>query len=115
MAAAAAFDDPRFPPLRADELPATQIEISRLSSLCRAVPEEVVPGRHGACIARGERRGVLLPQVATAYGWDRETFLSQCCLKAGLPPDAWRDPATELLIFEAEVFGEEEGTGTDTS
>ncbi len=113
MAAAAAFDDPRFPPLQAEELAHTQIEISRLSPLRRGLPEDVVPGRHGVCIARGDRRGVLLPQVATTYGWDRETFLSQCCLKAGLPLDAWRDPDTALLLFEAEVFAEEPGSEVD--
>jgi len=63
-------------------------------------------GRDGLIVSRPPRAGLLLPQVATEYGWDRETFLRQTCLKAGLPPDAWRQPGTKVEKFSAEVFGE---------
>jgi AmmeMemoRadiSam system protein A len=106
MALSAAFDDPRFPPLTKSELPSAQIEISRLSPLVPASPEEICPGRHGVCMTQGDHRGVFLPQVALEYHWDRETLLRELCRKAFLPPDAWRRPGTTLTLFEAEVFGE---------
>ena len=105
-AVAAAFDDPRFPPLTADELERSHIEISVLTPLCRSSAEEVVVGRHGILIERGAARGLLLPQVATEYGWDRETFLDHTCRKAGLEPGSWRRPETTISTFSAEVFGE---------
>ena len=105
-AAAAAFDDPRFPPLTADELEHAHIEISVLTPLCRSSAEEVVVGRHGVLIERGAARGLLLPQVATEYGWDRETFLDHTCRKAGLEPGSWRRPETTISTFSAEVFAE---------
>ncbi len=108
MALAAAFDDPRFPPLTEEKLADLDIEISLLSSLVQVSPDEVLPGKHGLCLIRGSYRGVLLPQVATMYGWDRETFLNQTCIKAGLPEDAWHDPETTILVFTAEVFAEGE-------
>jgi AmmeMemoRadiSam system protein A len=107
MALSAAFDDPRFPPLTKSELPGVHIEISRLSPLVPGLPEEVCPGRHGVCVTQGDHRGVFLPQVALEYHWDRETLLRELCRKALLPPDAWRQPGATLMIFEAEVFGEE--------
>jgi hypothetical protein len=64
-------------------------------------------GKHGVVVIQGSRRGLLLPQVPAQWGWDRETFLSQTCMKAGLAPDAWREGAAELQAFTAEVFGEE--------
>jgi uncharacterized protein len=106
MAVAAACDDPRFPPLSLAELAAVVIEISRLGPLIPALPGQVCPGRHGVCLHTGERRGVFLPQVALQYHWDRETLLRELCLKALLPPDAWLEPDTTLMVFEAEVFGE---------
>jgi uncharacterized protein (TIGR00296 family) len=69
------------------------------------VPADVIVGRHGVIVEDGGRRGLLLPQVATAYRWDAATFVSQTCVKAGLPADAWRRGA-RVLVFEAEVFGE---------
>jgi AmmeMemoRadiSam system protein A len=107
MAVAAAFEDGRFPPLRAPELPGVRLEISVLSPLEPIRPEDVVVGRHGLLIGRGGRRGVLLPQVPVAHGWDRETFLGHLCAKAGLPAEAWRDPAVELAGFTARFFAEE--------
>lgn len=105
-ARAAAFDDPRFEPVSAEEAPFLTIEISVLSVPRSIRPDEVVIGKHGLIVNQGARRGLLLPQVPVEWDWDRETFLSQTCLKAGLSPDAWRHGA-ELQGFTAEVFGEE--------
>jgi AmmeMemoRadiSam system protein A len=105
MGRAAAAEDPRFPRVTPEEVPELGVEISVLSPLRPvADPAEVEVGRHGVCVVEGARRGVLLPQVAVEWGWDRETFLDQTCRKAGLPPDAWRHGA-QILVFEAEVFG----------
>lgn len=105
-ARAAAFDDPRFEAMTQDEAPELKIEISVLSTLKRITPAEVVVGKHGLVVMQGSRRGLLLPQVPVEWGWDRETFLSQTCMKAGLAPDAWLRGA-ELQAFTAEVFGED--------
>lgn len=102
---AAATEDPRFPKVAAEEVPHLRIEISVLSPLSAIRPEEVVPGVHGLMVRKGDHRGLLLPQVAPEQGWDRETFLSQVCVKAGLPPDGWKEEA-DLYAFTAEVFGE---------
>lgn len=106
MVIAAATTDPRFPSVTADELPELDLEISVLSPLREISAEEVEVGTHGIYITRGFRRGVLLPQVATDHGWDRETFLNHTCIKAGLPTSAWREPDTIIEAFSAEVFGE---------
>jgi len=106
MARSAATGDPRFPPVRPEEVAGLDIEVSVLTPMHRVQdPEEIEVGRHGLCIVQGYRRGVLLPQVAEEYGWGREEFLEHTCLKAGLPPEAWRE-GTEIYVFEAEVFGE---------
>jgi AmmeMemoRadiSam system protein A len=105
-AVAAAFSDPRFPPLTREELDETRIEISVLSPLRHVSPEHVVVGRDGVLVVRGASRGLLLPQVATEYGWDRETLLDHTCRKAGLDPGAWKHPDTKISTFTAEVFGE---------
>lgn len=103
----AAFRDPRFYPLGKDELGHVHIEISVMSpiELVRVI-EEIEVGRDGLIISIGARAGLLLPQVATEYGWDREMFLSQTCRKAGLPTDAWRSVGCRIEKFSAEVFGE---------
>jgi len=107
MAEAAAFQDARFPPVTVDELEELDIEISVLSPLRKvADAEEIEVGKHGILIKKGYHQGLLLPQVAVEYGWDRTTFLRQTCRKAGLPPEAWKDPDAEIRIFSAEVFGE---------
>ncbi|MEW5895021.1 MAG: AmmeMemoRadiSam system protein B [Candidatus Omnitrophota bacterium] len=108
MAVSASANDPRFNPVLPDELKDIDIEVSVLSTPYRAKsPDEIQMGVHGVIVRRGWHQGVFLPQVATETGWDRETFLSQLCAhKAGLPPDAWRDPGTELNIFTATVFSE---------
>lgn len=106
-AVAAATEDPRFPPVSPAELPSLRVEISVLTPMFPIRPEEVEVGRHGLLVAQGRMRGLLLPQVPVEWGWDRETFLDQTCVKAGLPPSAWRHGAT-LRAFTAEVFGEQE-------
>jgi AmmeMemoRadiSam system protein A len=105
----AAFRDPRFHPLRKDELTNVLIEISVMSPIEPiASVEEIVVGRDGLIIRRGAHAGLLLPQVATEYGWDRETFLRHTCIKAGLPPETWRSKECRIERFSAEVFGEQE-------
>jgi uncharacterized protein (TIGR00296 family) len=90
----------------AEEAPELKVEISVLSLLQPIRPQEVQVGIHGLVVTYRGRRGLLLPQVPVEWGWDRETFLAQTCLKAGLPPDAWLQGA-ELQAFTAEVFGED--------
>ncbi len=108
-AVAAATQDPRFPPVRLAEMAEITIEISLLSPLERVRDvNDIVVGKHGLLIRRGYYQGLLLPQVAPEQGWNREQFLEGVCYKAGLPSDAWKDPATELYSFTAEVFSEGE-------
>jgi len=109
MAQAAAFEDPRFPPLRGEETPDIDLEISVLTPM-RPIQnvEEIEVGKHGIYIVQGGYRGVLLPQVATENGWDRKTFLEQTCRKAGLNSDCWQEKDTRIFIFSAEIFGEKE-------
>jgi uncharacterized protein len=108
-AISAAFRDPRFHPVGADELDSLSIEISVLGPI---VPvhsiEEIEVGRDGLIISRGHSAGLLLPQVATEYGWDRDTFLDQTCVKAGLPRGAWRSPGCTIQRFSAEIFNEQD-------
>jgi uncharacterized protein len=107
-AADAASEDPRFAPVDPSELPDVSIEVSVLGPLERidpADPDVIEIGRHGLVVEQGRRRGLLLPQVATEWGWTREQFLRQTCVKAGLPPDAWMHGAA-VYRFGAEVFGE---------
>lgn len=108
VARSSAFEDPRFPPLSPFEWPDVSIEISVLSPF-EAVEDLscIQPGIHGIMIRRGPRSGLLLPQVATEQGWDREAFLTHTCLKAGLPRDAWKSDDTRVEIFTAIVFGEQ--------
>ena len=109
MALAAATGDSRFPPMEAEAMDFVDIEISVLSPRRRIEsPAQVEVGVHGIFITRDYYSGVLLPQVATEYGWNREEFLAQTCLKAGLPPEAWKDPKTSIEVFSAQIFGEKE-------
>ena len=104
MAAAAATRDPRFYPMKPSDLQDFQLEISVLSPLQKiSSPETIKVGQHGIYIEKNFSRGVLLPQVAVEQGWDRETFLRQTCLKAGLHEDAWMEGA-DISVFTAEVF-----------
>ena len=105
MAEAAAFRDPRFSPIKEKELPELEIEISVLTPLKKiADVNEIQVGKHGIYIKRGWFSGLLLPQVATEYGWDRQTFLEHTCQKAGLPSNAWKEKDTEIYIFSADIF-----------
>lgn len=107
-ATSACSQDPRFPPVAADELPDIDVELSLLGPLeSIGGPDDIEIGRHGLLVARDSRRGLLLPQVATEWKWDAMTFLAQTCRKAGLPIDAWKRGA-EIWRFEAEIFGEQE-------
>ena len=102
------LNDPRFPPVFKDELKHLKLEISVLT-----LPEKITDvkkievGKHGLIIKRGYSQGLLLPQVAAEYHWDRTTFLEQTCRKAGLNENVWKEPGTEIYIFSAEVFGED--------
>ena len=108
-AVSSAFDDPRFPPLSPEEWPQVRIEISVLSPFeCITELPRITVGVHGIMVRSGHRSGLLLPQVATEQGWDRETFLSHCCRKAGLPADAWRSPDTRIEIFSATIIHEKQ-------
>ncbi len=109
MAKAAALDDWRFSPVRAEEVPRLEIEISVLSPITEVTdPTTIVVGKHGLIVTRGMNRGLLLPQVAIEWKWDRETFLAQTCVKAGLPKDAWKQRETKIECFTADVFSERE-------
>jgi len=109
VAVLAATEDPRFFPLKEDELPNVLIEVSILS-----VPEElknyndIIIGKHGLILDEPEGRGLLLPQVATEHNMDRDEFLTAVCQKAGLPSNAWKKKQLNLFSFTAEVFGEKE-------
>jgi hypothetical protein len=105
MAEAAAFRDPRFSPVKEKELPELDIEISVLTPLRRIKDvNEIQVGTHGIYIKKGWSSGLLLPQVATEYGWDRQTFLEHTCQKAGLPSTAWKEKDAEIYIFSADIF-----------
>lgn len=105
VASAAAFEDTRFYPVTLDEARNLQIELSILSPPRLIAPEQIEVGRHGLLISLAGYRGLLLPQVAPEYHWDRITFLEQTCRKAGLPADAWQRGAS-IEAFTAEIFGE---------
>ena len=110
-AVSAATGDPRFEAVSPAELARCVIEISVLGPITEVHdPGEIVVGRDGLIAEQGWRRGLLLPQVAVEYGWDRETFLARTCAKAGLPPDAWRRGAN-ISRFEAEVFDDADAGG----
>lgn len=105
-AISAALQDPRFQPVGNEELASLQIEISVLSELLPASPNEIQVGLHGILVVCDANRGLLLPQVAVERKWSAERFLEEGCRKAGLPLHAWRDPRTKLCAFKADVFSE---------
>jgi AmmeMemoRadiSam system protein A len=107
-AVSAARADPRFAPVRAEELDLLAIEVSILTPFERIdVIEQIEIGRHGLLVERGWQRGLLLPQVAPEWGWSPVQFVAHTCRKAGLPTNAWPSGGAVLYRFEAEVFGEE--------
>ena len=117
-AVASAVEDPRFPPVRLPEMDEIVVEVSILTRPepvrvedPRDYPRAIKVGRDGLIVEKGIFRGLLLPQVPIEWGWDEETFLSQCCMKAGLYPDAWLDKDTRIYRFQAVVFEEEAPRG----
>ncbi len=111
-AIAAATDDPRFPPVQLDEMDEIVVEVTiltppeKLNVKPTELPKHVEIGRHGLMVKRGFYSGLLLPQVAVEFGFDAEEFLSQTCMKAGLPPDCWLMEGTEVYRFEGQIFKE---------
>jgi AmmeMemoRadiSam system protein A len=105
-AGAAALEDPRFQPVRAEEVPEIDIELSILSAPEDIVPGQIEPGRHGLIVSREGQRGLLLPQVATEFRWTAERFLEETCVKGGLEPTAWKDASARIWAFTADVFSE---------
>ncbi|MFH1727327.1 MAG: AmmeMemoRadiSam system protein A [Pseudomonadota bacterium] len=103
----ASTKDPRFRPMTFDEEKDVHIEISVMSALKKITDYNLIEvGKHGIIIRSAYNSGLLLPQVATEWNWDREEFLSHTCEKAGLPMDAWKDNSIDIFIFSAIVFGE---------
>jgi AmmeMemoRadiSam system protein A len=109
-AANAALRDPRFPPVRVEELPELQIELSLLSPLEPILPENIEIGMHGLLISQGPKRGLLLPQVAVEHKLSRDQLLEETCRKAGLSANAWQEPDTKIFGFTCEVFSEAKNT-----
>lgn len=112
-AISAAVEDPRFQPLRKEELTEVVFEVSVLTPPTllrvdnpREYPKKIKVGRDGIMVEMGLYKGLLLPQVPVEYNWDEETYLSECCLKAGLPPDAWISEGVKIYTFTAEIFAE---------
>ncbi len=114
-----AAQDPRFPPLRPEELGGVLVEVSLLTTpeelevkRRRDIPKHIRLGVDGIVVAQGAARGVFLPEVATEFHMDAETFLSECCMnKAGLMPDAWLEESTRVKTFQTEIFEEVEPRG----
>lgn len=118
-AESSAFSDPRFPPVQPDEMRGITIEVSVLTPPVLITvddpleyPLHVLVGRDGLIVGNGWRRGLLLPQVSVEWGWESREFLSQCCVKAGLSPDAWKRTGVEVFKFQALLFKEEQPAGT---
>jgi hypothetical protein len=118
MAAQAALNDPRFEPVKAGELGGIVIEVSvltrpeEITGLRKDFPKKLEIGKDGLVVKRSGLSGLLLPQVAIEQNWDAETFLSQCCLKAGLMQSMWQSKETAVFRFQAQVFSETEPKGS---
>lgn len=107
MAAAAAFEDPRFPPLERGEFAGISIEVTVLGPLRQLENvSEIEVGRHGVCMSKGWHSAVFLPQVAIEQGWGRDELLVNLCYKAGLSADSWKDNDARFLVFEGRIFEE---------
>jgi uncharacterized protein (TIGR00296 family) len=114
----AAVEDPRFPPVSEKEMNRITVEISVLTPLQlitvnepREYPNKIKIGVDGLVVERGWSKGLLLPQVPVEWKWDEEEFLANCCMKAGLPPDAWLIPGTKIYKFQAIIFEEQNPNG----
>jgi AmmeMemoRadiSam system protein A len=112
-ARSAALHDSRFYPVTSTELSEIEIEVSVLSALEDVKLAAIEAGKHGLVVSQGGQRGVLLPQVATQFNWGPQRFLEETCVKAGLDRDAWKDPATKVQAFTAEVFSETASASAD--
>ncbi len=117
-AAEGSAEDPRFPPVRPEELTKIVVEVSLLTppqpievKKPKELPKHIAVGEDGLIVAQGPYRGLLLPQVAVDWGWDAAEFLSEACMKAGLLADAWFEPTTRVKKFQAEIFTEVEPRG----
>ena len=115
---AAASEDPRFLPVSKEELGSLVVEVSILTKprplsvqKPQELPSKVRIGVDGLIVTRYGLSGLLLPQVATEFGMDQTEFLSETCMKAGLPPDSWLEPGTEVQSFQAEIFAERSPRG----
>ena len=118
-AIAAAIEDPRFPPVKQEELESITFEVTVLTPPEKIIvkePQEYISkikvGKDGLIVRNGFYSGLLLPQVAVEYNWDEQEFLEYTCEKAGLPKDYWKDPNTEIQKFEGIVFKEEKPNGS---
>ncbi|MBM4169310.1 MAG: AmmeMemoRadiSam system protein A [Ignavibacteria bacterium] len=110
----AAFEDPRFSPVTADELDRLDIEISVLSPLTTVDDyHDIVVGVHGLVVDAGYTRGLLLPHVATEFLWTREQFLDHTCAKAGLPPETWKEGSVKIYQFTTSTFSESDITNDE--
>jgi AmmeMemoRadiSam system protein A len=107
-AISAALHDSRFSPIVPDDVPALKVEISVLSVPVPILPDAILVGIHGLLVMRESHKGLLLPQVASERKWSARRFLEETCNKAGLPRDAWCDPATKLFGFTAQVYSQKE-------
>jgi uncharacterized protein len=111
-ASAAALEDPRFPPVIKEELPAICLEVTILTvpvpldDTPEDRPSKIIVGKHGLIVRGMGTSGLLLPQVAPEYHWDARTFLDHTCMKAGLPANCWTLPSVEILTFEGQIFSE---------
>ena len=116
-AASAAFSDPRFPKMQANELEKIIVEVSVLSMPEEvkgekdSVPAQIEVGKHGLIVSKGGRQGLLLPQVAKEYNWSQEEFLEHTCEKATLPHTAWRNADCHIFRFESQIFSEKDPNG----
>ena len=116
--AQSATRDPRFPPLKEEEIDKVVIEVTILTKpelIKTSQPKEysshIVIGRDGLIVEQGIYKGLLLPQVPIEQGWDKEEFLSHTCIKAGLMPDAWLNSNTKIFKFSGQIFSESEPGG----
>ncbi len=114
-----AVNDPRFPPVSAEEMKDTSVEVTILTppELIRVIDPrqyalEIDVGRDGLIVEQGYLKGLLLPQVPVEWQWDAEEFISNCCMKAGLLPDAWFEPKTKIYKFQGIIYGEEAPNGS---
>lgn len=117
MAVEAALNDPRFPPMKAEELKKTIVEVSVLSKpeeiqgKKRELHEKIRIGKDGIMVQRGHHSGLFLPQVAPEQKWGCREFVENCCRKAGLMESMWQNKETKIFKFQAQVFSEKEPNG----